>query len=314
MPSAQAADLGPFDRALTHYTADGALDSQEYAALRALSQKALPTADLSLARHFLNFAAKYPAFTRMTYSYYRGARSLTLRFVFAPTYAEDQLLSGRSTREVLSKLSQNDLLHETVFDHERCGAAALLSAHYLLYGHFKLAFNQLGLGEPVLSYRNLHQAQEALYRRANTDHQPGLTSSFRYLIYTNGRIGNPLPEGEVKQAAALIGLRAVPIPGPTVTRFYDRRQTLASFWKKYPQAVFLVGVTLNEATGSIRPPSGPLSQNHFVLIFKQNNQLWLLNSGVLDNGTGRALRELKTADAQAYLYQTMGSVDALLKK
>lgn len=309
----QAQQLGPFDQALYQYTQDGVLDGQEYAYLRQLSGQSLPDQDLALARHFLGFAGKHSGFIRMTYSYYRSSNQITLKFAFAPTYSEDSQIQGSTSRELLGQISQNDVLSETTADDKRCGAAALLSAHYLLYGNFEQAFNRLNIQSQGLSYRSVHMAQEALYRLANTDGQPGLVSMFRYTLYTNGNVDKPIADGEIKEAARAIKLKVHPMIGPRKDRFNERQQAVQAFWRMYPEAAFLVGVNLDEKTGIIRAPMNSYPQNHFVLVFKQNNSIWLLNSGVLDNGNRSALFALKEAQIQSMLYRTTGSVDALTR-
>jgi hypothetical protein len=163
-----------------------------------------------------------------------------------------------------------------------------------------------------MTYRAVHLAQEQLYRKVNLDGKPGLVSIFRFTQYSDGRVAKPIPAGEVKEAAQLMKLKMSPMIGPTQKRFYDRTQTIKAFWSLYPDAVFLVGVYLDEKSGNIRPPDARnYVQNHFVLVFRQNNQLWLYNSGVLDNGRGRALSSLNSTQANALFYRGLGTVDAL---
>lgn len=312
-PADAAPELGPFDQALYQYTQDGALDSQEYAWLRKLGTQNLPEPDRALARHFLGFAAKHASYIRMTYSYYRSNRQITLSFAFSPTYSEDSFLEAATSRDLLGLISQNDLLAETEADGERCGAAALLSAHYLLYGNFDVAFARLNIHPQTLTYRTMHLAQEALYRQVNTDGKAGLVSMFRYTQYSDGRVDNPVPDGEILAAAKLMRLRVHPLIGLNKQRFHDRKQVVQNFWRLYPAATMLVGVHLNDKTGQVSPPSPQAPQNHFVLIFNQNNRIWLLNSGVLDNGNRSALKALSPNQVQAMLYQTTGSIDALTR-
>ena len=309
-----AVDLGPFDQALYQYTQDGALDGQEYAWLRQLGGQSLPDQDRALARHFLSFAGKYTGFIHMSYSYYRSGSQIRLSFVFAPTYAENSVIEGRSSRELLGQISQNDVLPTTQADAERCGAAALLSAHYLLYGSFDEAFARLNIQAQGLTYRSIHQAQEALYQQANSDGKSGLVSMFRYTLYTDGRVDKPVAEGEIKDAAHLVKLKVQPVIGPRKERFNQRQQAVQAFWRLYPEAAFLVGVHLDEKTGRIWAPTERAGQNHFVLIFRQNNSVWLLNSGVLDNGNSKALQALSPRQVQDMLYHTEGSVDAVTRE
>lgn len=312
MPRASA-EPGPFDQALFQYTQDGALDGREYVWLQQLGQSSLPYQDQALARQFLAFAARYRGFIRMTYTYYRDGNPIKLNFAFAPTYSEDSVIQGSSSRELLSQISQNDVLSQTRYDSERCGAAALLAAHYLLYGSFSQAFALLNIQTPSLTYRAMHQAQETLYQLANTDGEAGLVSMFHYSLYSDGAIDKPVPDGEIKDAAQRILLRVSPMIGPRKETMTSRLTAIQRFWNQYPDAVFLVGVHLNEKTGSVRAPDPSAPQNHFVLIFRQDNRLWMLNSGVLDNGNRSALTPLDVGQAQGMFYHTDGSVDALTR-
>lgn len=310
---ASAVELGPFDQALSQYTQDGALDGQEYAWLRHLGGQPLPNQDQVLARHFLAFTGKYTGFIKMSYSYYRARSQVKLSFAFAPTYAETNVIQGNISRDLLGQISQNDVLAETHSDGLRCGAAALLSAHYLLYGSFNQAFALLNVQTQGLTYRAVHRAQEALYQLANTDGEDGLVSMFRYSLYPDGHVDKPLPDGEIKDAARSVALKVYPVIGPSKQRFNDRLAAIQNFWRQYQDAVFLVGVHLNEKTGLVHPPNRQTPQNHFVLIFRQNNRLWMLNSGVLDNGNRSALQPLDAGQAQWLLYHTDGSVDAITR-
>lgn len=309
-----AAVLGRFDQALTQYTQDQVLDAQEYKSLQSIAKQSLGSEDRSLASHFLSFARKHPGFIRMGYSYFRQTQKITLQFAFAPTYAEDMPIQGTYARDVLAQISQNDVLPETTNDSQRCGAAALLAAHYLLFGSFEQAFSKLGLNMQSLSYRSMHLAQENLYRMVNSDGKPGLVTQLRYTEYSDGRIDKPQLSGEIKEAATFLNMRIHPMLGPTKARLYERSQVIKGFWAMYPQAVFLVGVHLDSSNGQIRSPNeSNLAQNHFVLVFKQNNRLWLHNTGVLDNGRGKALMQLNQSQANQLFYQTRGTVEALTR-
>jgi len=304
----------PFEQALLFYTQDGVLDKREYLYLQSLLKSQLPTQDRILGEHFLSFAAQHRSFIHMQYSFYQGQKQITLKFAFAPTYAEDSLIQGQTPRAVLGQISQNDTLQETHADAERCGAAALLSAHYLLYGSFQRAFSRLGLPEAAPTFRAVHLAQEQLYHLANTDGQPGLTSQFRYTLYQDGRIENPVSEGEIKNLAAFLHLDVKPLIGETKATMYARQRVVQAFWALYPEAPLLVGVYLNEKSGEVRPPQNPTyPQNHFVLVFREAGRHWMLNSGVLDNGSGQALQELNAQQMQGFVYQTTGSLDALTR-
>lgn len=313
---AGAQETVSFEAALKQYTRDGVLDGQEYAYLKGLNTSRMSPSDRRLAEHFLSFAAKHSSYTRMSYAYQRTSHStVTLHFIFAPTYAEDSALNGQSVREVLGLISQNDALPETHEDDHRCGAAALLSAHFLLYGSLDKAFASLQMPQVVpLTYRSIHLAQERLYLRANRDGKPGLVTQFKYRIYSDGHIDQVQSEGEIRAGADLLGMRVHPLLGPRKDELYRREQTIRAYWRMYPEAPMLVGVYLNQKTGAVHPvDERTYPQNHFVLIFRDHNRTWMLNSGVLDNGNGSALSELSPQQVKAFLYFTHGSIDALTR-
>lgn len=310
--SAQAEGLGPFEQQLLGYLDDSVLDLPEYQNLQKLARQNLNPHDRHLAKDFMDFMAKQKRFIKITYIYFRQRQKVQLKFVFAPTYSESQTVLGGSSREVLSKISQNDTLPETLSDSHRCGAAALLSAHYLLYGSFDYAFRQLQIDNSALTYKTIHLAQERLYAYANTDQQEGLVSSFRYTYYSDGRVENPVSEGEVARGAKLLAMKSTPLIGPSRDRLTDRRDSVMKLWQS--QAVpLLVGVYLDVNTGQVRPPDeGKYKQNHFVLVFPQGGKYWMLNSGVLDNGNGSALIALNTDQVTHFVLKSAGSVQALL--
>ena len=310
--AANAQSLGTFEKSLQTYLDDDVLDLPEYQSLQQISGRRLNAKDQHLAKDFMAFLAKQKRFIKITYIYFRHRQKVELKFVFAPTYSESQTLVGGSSREILSKISQNDTLNETRSDSHRCGSAALLSAHYLLYGSFDNALKQLQIESPVLTYKTIHLAQERLYTYANTDLQDGLVSSFRYTYYSDGRVENPVSEGEVARGAQLLGLKSIPMIGPSRDRLTDRSDNVKKLWKSSPVPL-LVGVFLDVNTGQVRPPDdSKYKQNHFVLVFPQSGKYWMLNSGVLDNGNGSALIPLSDDQIQHFVLKSSGSVQALL--
>lgn len=307
-----------FSHSLIQLTSDGVLDRNEY---RQLKYESSQTATLSdeerqLSRHFLSFISKHKQFVRISYRFYREGQSqpISLNFYFAPNYTEEEQIPGESWAEVLSHISQNDTLEETREDRFRCGAAALLSARFLLSQDFASGFQRLNLNLQMArpTYREVHLAQEALYRYANTDGNPGLVSAIRYAIYSDGRVANPVSEGEIQRGADLLGLKLLPLIGSTRTTLYQRKEAVQRFWRQYPQGVLLVGVYLNEKSGEITPPNPQNIQNHFILIFRQKNEVYLVNSGVADNGGGKALKLLNSQEQERFIYQTTATLQGTL--
>lgn len=297
---------------LTELTQDQVLDKAEYQRLKALKPSSFPRIERNLLKHFVGFLEQHSQRIELTYTY-EAQPVRVFRFLFTPSYSEAELLQGLQGKDLLAHISQQDALASTRSDSHRCGAAALLAAHYLSFGSFQAAFKALNLpANAALSYQQLHLAQEQLYNRVNTA-PDGLTTAHTYQITADGRITEIKAQGEIQQAAALLKLQVMPILGPTRDRLLERETQIQSFQAQHPQAPFLVGVFLQTDTGKIRPPAPPqYPQNHFVLIFKQGSAYWLYNSGALDNGASQAIQGLNATDLNSFLYQSKASIDGLL--
>lgn len=298
---------------LVNLTADGVLDRQDYKQIRQEAKKSaqMGEEDKQLSRHFLGFISKHKQFVKITYRFYRSTNDATrLDFFFAPNYSETEQVPGNTWAEVLSHISQNDTLSETQQDRFRCGASALLSAHFLLKQDFASAFNLIGvpLKLPRPTYQEVHLAQEALYNYANSDGKPGLVSAVRYAIFSDGRVDNPVSEGEIQKGADLLKLKLEPLIGATRSTLHQRKDVVQRFWRKHPQGVLLVGVYLDDKSGDVFPPSPNQIQNHFMLVFRQNNDYFWVNSGVSDNGGGQALKKMSASDLLRFLYSTTATL------
>lgn len=306
----------PFPQRLMQVVSDGVLDRVEYQMLKKESKYIVSTQEKQLARHFLNFLNQHKQFVRISYRFYHGQQTqpIHLNFYFAPNYTENEQIPGENWAEVLSHISQNDTLAETQADQFRCGAAALLSARFLLSQDFASAFQRLNLNLEMArpTYREVHLAQEALYHYANMDGKPGLVSAVRYTVYSDGRVAHPISEGEIQRGADLLGLKLLPLIGNTRATLYQRKAAVQNFWRHYPQGVLLVGVYLNQKNGEITPPSAPQTQNHFILIFRQWHAVYLLNSGVTDNGGGKALKLLNQHEQEIFIYQTKATLHGVI--
>jgi hypothetical protein len=307
------AQSSSFADLLVNVTADGVLDRQDYKQIRQEAKKTaqMDPEDQQLSRHFLGFISKHKQFVKITYRFYRSSNDATrLDFFFAPNYTETEQVPGNTWPEVLSHISQNDTLAETQQDRFRCGASALLSAHFLLKQEFSTAFSLIGvpLKLPRPTYQEVHLAQEALYNYANSDGKPGLVSAVRYAIYSDGRVSNPVSEGEIQKGAELLKLNLEPLIGATRKSLHQRKDVVQRFWRKYPQGVLLVGVYLDDQSGDVFPPSRSQIQNHFMLVFRQKNDYFWVNSGVSDNGGGQALKKMSAADLQRFLYATTATL------
>lgn len=290
---------------------DKALDRGEYIALQTFPLNELSIQEREFHAHFLKFLKLYTQRTRVHYRYnLTPQRQIKLNFTFVPTYSESDRVSGDSPLEVLSHISQNDILPTSKNAHLRCGAASLLSAHYLLYGSFDQAFRTLGLeSDRPLNYRTIHRAQEMLYQQVKPEDRRGMVARYKYKVNANGEIYNVRSGGDIQEAAALMNLRNDTLLGPSKARFYAREDIVKNYWQQYPNATLLVGVHLNQ--GSVSPPDDTHPQNHYVLVFNSANQVYLYNSGVWDNAAGSALKKLTAQELNQYVYHTRGSINAL---
>lgn len=241
-------------------------------------------------------------------------RERELTFTFVPTYSESDPVAGRNAREIVANISQADTLEDTHNDDNRCGTATLISSYLLLGGTFETVSKLIGLPahQRQLSYENIHRAQEELYLFADTNDEEGITAGFTYGVAPNGKIVEIAPTDEMKRAADKIKLKLYPILGETDKTKYQREKALQLFWSKYPQAVLQVGVYLDESTGTVVAPTASRDQNHFVVVFRDRGKLYLINTGVLNNGDGSALKEMTDKEIRTMLYTSDGTLNGIL--
>lgn len=296
---------------------DGVLDSSDYQYLNS-NRHALGTNEFEryFSDQFLSYLKRHRNLTRLKYKYRKQGRLYTMNFVFSPTYSESQRIPGNQTRTVLSHISQHDNLKETREDGNRCGAATLLNAYYYLHYDFHGAFQKLGITPQYsvsVTYKDIHLAQEKLYTYANTDRQAGLVAGTKYSYYSSGAIFNVRPHGEILRGATLLGLKLHPLMGPTQQQAYQRSSTVEQFWKKHRRGALMVGVHLNPQSGKLSVPTSFNAQNHFVLVLKDRGRYYLLNTGVVNNGDGSALKSLSQNEVKSFIYNTNGIVHGVTR-
>lgn len=295
---------------------DQALDKYEFQHLIQMAQKQMEPEDAYLARNLFKLLNHYSSLVHLSFSYVYQHQRWQASFLFSPNYAEDELLQPQSPLQFLSQISQQDLLSETRNDTYRCGAAALLAAHLLLYQNLNLAFQRLQYPIPTsFTYRQIHLAQERLYEWSNTDGEPGLSQRLLYQVEPNGQIQITRHEGEILQAAHVLGMDVLPLKSSQDQEAVIRGKHILSLWSEHPNAPLLVGVYLEPETGAVlMPHENEQIQNHFVLIFQSHNQLWMYNSGVPDNGRQTALRQISPIEFKNLVLESTGSVNILLPK
>lgn len=306
---------GPsFEAGFRKAIADQALDRREYEKLHELATQVAEPEEIYLAQGVLERLSQYQSMIQLRFNYSYRQKMQQVNFLFSPIYAEDEVLTGRSPYELLGKLAQQDLLAETRADGFRCGAAAVLAGHYMLYGNFNRALQKLGVSSRSLTYRSLHLAQEKLYQVSNRDGQDGLSQRLQYRVFPDGKVSIVQHDGEVVEAARHIGISIVPLKISIYEELLDRQRVILNLWRSQPKIPLLVGVYLDAKTGKIYPPNEQgLTQNHFVLVFRLGREVWMYNSGVSDNGLQAAITPLDSDEIRAYVMQTEGSVNALYR-
>lgn len=291
---------------------DQVLDRREFLELLALSKTELEPEDAFLAQNLLQLLNNYASLVRLSFHYTYAHRQYYASFLFSPTYAEEELIVGVTPAQLLSRISQQDLLAETKGDGFRCGAAALLAAHYLLYGNLNAAFNLLGMPAGPLTYKKMHLAQEALYQLANSDGIPGLNQRVVYQTLPNGEIRVYSNEGEIVIAGQKLGLKIIPLNPLVLDKPKEKSRAILDFWNLHPQASVLLGVYLDPETGQVSQPNqSNKAQNHFVLIFLQNRHIWMYNSGVLNNGLYTASHPLSVQEVEELILQSKGMINLI---
>lgn len=302
-----------FEMAFQKLIQDKSLDREEYRFLIKQAQTLTQPEDLHFANHLFSMLTQYQSLVYLSFHYTYQQQKKRVEFLFSPSHSENELIKAQSKSELLGKISQQDLLSETTGDGFRCGAASLLAGHYLLYGNFTRAFQQLQL-KPELTYRQIHWAQEKLYRLANQDGEDGLTQRLVYQVHESGKVKIIKHEGEIELAAKKIGLSIVPLKITVREDLLDRQKVILDLWRRNPEIPLLVGVYLDSETGEIFPPDEITRvQNHFVLVFRDSPQVWMYNSGVTDNGRQQAIQQLNAQDLRDFVMKTRGSVNALFR-
>lgn len=288
------------------------MDRREYSELLALSKTELEPEDKFLAQNLLQLLGNYPSLVRLSFHYTFAHRRSYVSFLFSPTYAEEETIVGVNPAQVLARISQQDILPETKGDDFRCGAAALLAAHYLLYRNWDAALSLVGVNSGPLTYKRMHLAQEALYQMANSDGIPGLNQRVVYQTLANGEIRVYSNEGEIVTAGQKLRLKITPLNPSVQEKPREKSRAILDFWTLHPQASLLLGVYLDPETGEVSQPNESNKvQNHFVLIFLQNQHIWMYNSGVLNNGLYTATHPLSVQEVEQLILQSKGMINLI---
>lgn len=297
-----------FRNRFIEYTRDKVLDKNEFTKLSDLQKNEKPK-DYRLGDAVLTDLSKYKNTVQMNYTF---DPTQDIKFTFTPTYAEKDRITGRDMYQVVSNISQNDTLEQTKSDGDRCAASMLLSAYLIMGGSFEDVAKKFGI-DKELTYENVHLLQDKIYQKANTDNQEGLTSGFKYSYKgTSKEITKVEATGEMYKIAPELNIKFTPMLGSSVDRINQRKDNIDKFFLSNPKGTLNVGVHLEEATGDILPPDNNLRpQNHAVLVFKRDEKFFMADSGKINNGDGRNIKQLETNEVTSLVYNTQGVVNSM---
>lgn len=226
-------------------------------------------------------------------------------------YQEEQLIPGKNIYEVISNISQKDKLDETIYDSYRCGAGSLVNAYMLLGGKFEKLSKKFSMNSE-LTYKNIHIIQDKLYKDAKANDKIGLESSFIYHFNNSGKITSTKPIGEMNNAAGEIGLKITPIIGNTVKTIDNKKESVNSFLDKN-NGVLQVSVYLNPNTGELSNNHLGI-QNHYVTVFRHDNNFYLADTGQIYNGRASNLKELSENEIDELIYNTPALISGITLK
>lgn len=301
-----------FRKELIQASNDGVLDKREWQALKKTAEtvkaEQSKSDDAQLASQVVPFLDSFQSQTRIGYTL-NGPEKTKLQFTFAPHYSESELVPGRTPREQVNYIAQRDNLPETNDESNRCGAASMLNAFLLLGGSFSEAASRLGLpsDQREMTFGNVHRAQEALYDFASGGSNQGLSVEL-LKTHLNGQLQSVELQGDIVKAAQKMGLKATALHGKTSDTFDQREEAVKNLFYRNPSAVLLVGVNLNQHSGTLSSPAENQPENHFVTVFRDQGKFYVADTGASDNGKGNAVRELSAEQIKAFVYQSSGSV------
>ena len=306
-----------FTSSFIYAASDGVIDQREYIELYQKANRVInsdpDSIDSQIAEQVITFLNKQNKKIKVIYKIPKTEESSVakeLNFIFAPTYSEDDFIKGNSLIDVISNISQDDLLPYTDNDADRCGSASLLDAYFLLGGRFDNIASKLNLSSDF-TYKNIHLAQEKLYNSANTDNKAGLTAgqNIKYNIFT-GKVTKASAIGEILNVANMLNIKISPLVSPYIDDKSEKKDEVVEFFKKNPNGMLLVGVYLRE-DGVVFAHNRTNEQNHFILIFKYNDTFYMANTGTNTNGDGSAVKELSVSQLIILVYNNDGDINSL---
>lgn len=99
----------------------------------------------------------------------------TSLFDFTPTYSENDIIEGETAFDIVSNITQSDVLLETKTDGNRCAPSSLLNSYLLMGGNFENLAKKFGV-EGDLTYKNVHLLQDKLYTNGKISAKEGFSN------------------------------------------------------------------------------------------------------------------------------------------
>ena len=217
-------------------------------------------------------------------------------------------ISNLSAFDIVANTSQRDYMSETTFDKYRCGSSSLLNAYFLLGGDFNLLADKFVL-DKSLTYKSIHLAQDKIYSYANVDNKEGLESSYVYSYDKSGTIKKVVSRGEMSKAAQIMGLNVKPLIGSNVKTINNKKESIDNFLQNN-KGVLVVSVYLNTSTGEISSISEK-ENNHYVTVFKANNQFYLADTGRKSTGQKNNLMSLENNQIDSLVYNNPSVINGI---
>ncbi len=295
------------DKFIEYIKNDDVLDKDEIESLKNMAKNP-KVKDHQLAENIIKDLDKFGEITNLNYTLMEGARKYDLKFVFSPNYSEKNKILGNKY-EVVANIAQGDNLRETDDDSFRCGAGSLLNAFILLDGDFSKLAHSYGV-ETELTYKNTHLLQEKIYDFVKETDGDGLHSSYSFSYDLRGKISNIVPKGEIFNATKSIGLNLQVLIGAYRETINKKSEAVNKFLTENPNGVLQVGVHMDTKTGQISNPEKE-GQNHFVVIFKKDEKFFVADTGQLENGAGKNVRELSQNEFENLTNNTTGTIHGL---
>lgn len=217
-------------------------------------------------------------------------------------------LRGINAFDIVANTSQRDYIPETINDKFRCGSSSLLNAYFLLGGDFQYIADKFEI-DNVLSYKSIHIAQDKIYSYAKTDDREGLESSYIYSYDKQGNIKKVVAKGELFKAAEMMKLSVKPLLGNNVKTINDKKESVNNFFANH-KGVLVVSVYLDLNTGEIKSLSEK-ENNHYVTVFKQNDQFFLADTGKSNTGKNSNITTLTEEQVNNFIYNNPSIVNGI---